>query len=112
MSLEPRKNNIILTPEGVDYKGMTFEYPIRIGKLENYRGFKDLTLELTRDGRQYFILIYEKHKGLISKAKISKLNAYYALKGLLSKAGFSNEPMSQKEFEKLFKSLAVVYVGD
>lgn len=111
MSLEPKKNKVELGPEGVRFKGLTFEYPVRLCKLENFRGYKNVILELSREGRQYYLLIYDKRKGLVGKSKMTKLNAYHALRGLLSKAGFSDKPISQKDFSEIFRSMAFIYVA-
>lgn len=111
MSLEPKRNKIELNSDGVLYRGTVYEYPIRLCKLENFRGYKDVVLELSREGRQYFLLIYDKRKGLVGKSRMTKLNAYHALKGLLSKAGFSDKPLSQKEFADIFRAIAFVYVA-
>lgn len=111
MSLEPKSNKVELSSDGVHFKGMTFEYPVRLCKLENFRGYKDVVLELSREGRQYYLLIYDRRKGLVGKSKMTKLNAYHALRGLLSKAGFSDKPLSQKEFADIFKAMAFIYVA-
>ena len=112
MSLPPRKTKIIVDKSGVKYRGMTYEYPIRIGKLRNFRGYRDVALELNVEGKQYYLLIYDKHRGLVGKAKMNKLDAVHALYGTLHRVGFSDTPITQKEFHKLFGAIKYVFIGE
>lgn len=83
------------------------EYPIKIGKLKQFRGvFKDVTIELTKEGNFYYILLYDTYKGLICKARINKLDAYYLFMQVMCKAGYSrNAVFSEEKFFELTRKL-------
>lgn len=109
----PRKNKLIVDAKGVQFKSTIYEYPFRLGKLKEFRGFKDVTLQLTKDGKSYYVLIYDPYKGLIAKARVKRLDAAHAVRGLIHRVGFSDErPITKDEFHKYFSDLRYVYIGE
>lgn len=113
MTIQPRKNKLIVDEKGVQFRDSLHEYPFRLGKLKEFRGFKDVTLQLTRDGKNYYLLIYDPYKGMIAKAKMKRLDAAHAVRGLIHRVGFSDEhPISKDDFSKYFADLRYVYIGE
>lgn len=112
MTIAPRKNKLIVDDKGVQFRDIVYDYPMSLGKLKEFRGFKDVTLQLTKDGKGYYLLIYDPYKGLIAKAKMSRLDAAHAVRGLIHRVGFSEEPISKDDFHKYFAQLRYTYIGE
>ena len=113
LTIDAKRNKLVVDDKGVQYRDSLYEYPFRLGKLKEFRGFKDVTLQLTKDGRNYYLLIYDPYKGLIAKAKIKRLDAAHVVRGLIHRVGFSDEyPISKEEFHKFFSDLKYVYIGE
>ena len=113
MTIQPKKNLLVVDEKGVQFRESLYEYPFRLGKLKEFRGFKDVTLQLTKDGKSYYILIYDPYKGMIAKAKIKRLDAAHAVRGVIHRVGFSDEySISKDEFAKYFTDLRYVYIGE
>jgi hypothetical protein len=104
---------LIVDDKGVQFKDVIYEYPFRLGKLKEFRGFKDVTLQITKDGKSYYLLIYDPYKGLIAKAKMKRLDAAHVVRGLIHRVGFSDESaMTKDEFHKYFSDLRYEYIGE
>lgn len=113
MTIQPRKNKLIVDDKGVQFRDSLYEYPFRLGKLKEFRGFKDVTLQLAREGKNYYLLIYDPYKGMIAKAKMKRLDAAHAVRGLIHRVGFSDEhPISNDDFAKYFADLRYIYIGE
>ncbi len=98
--------------KGITYKEKCFEFPVKIGKLKNYKGaFQNVIVELYRKGNGYYLNFYDKGKGLVGVAKISKLDAYNLIRSRLSKLGYDDDmKMSSEKFSKLVSSLDIQFI--
>lgn len=113
MTIEPKKNRLVLDERGIHYRESTYDFPFRLGKLRDFRGFKDVTLQLTREGKVYYLLIYDSYKGLVAKARVNRLDAVSIVRGMIHRVGFSDEyPISKDDFDKYFANMKYTYIGD
>ena len=112
MSIPVKRTKLIMDKRGITYKEKTFEFPVKIGRLRNYKGaFRNVTVELYRRGNTYYLNFYDRHKGLVGVAKISKLDAYNLVRSRLSRLGYDdNKKMSSNEFSKLVSSLDIIFI--
>lgn len=112
MSIPVKRTKLIMDKRGVTHKEKTYEFPIKIGRLKNYKGaFRNVTVELYRKGNTYYLNFYDKHKGLVGVAKISKLDAYNLVRSRLSRLGYDdNKQMSAEKFAKLVSSMDIIFI--
>jgi len=112
MTIPPKKNKLIVDNKGVTYHDVVYDYPIKIGKLKEFKGFKDVSLQVNKEGKGFYLLFYDPYKGLIAKGQLSKLDAVHAIRSLLYRVGYTDETISENKFRELFKNLEYVYVGE
>lgn len=108
----PKKASPYLGKKGLRYKGDTYDYPLKVGKLKSFRGvFKNVILELYRRGNTYYLHFHDSKKGLIGVGKIHKLDAYYLVRNALSKKGYDGDvQLSSDQFRDMVSGLDMTFI--
>jgi len=112
MTVSPKKNKLIVDNKGITYKSVIYDYPIKVGKLKEFKGFHDVSLQINKEGKSFYLLFYDPYKGLIAKGRLKKIDAVHAIRSLLYRVGFSDAPISESKFRELFRNMEFVYVGE
>lgn len=107
MSIPPKKTKLVMDKKGIHYKNTSLHYPVKLGKLKQYRSvFKNVTVELLRKGNSYYLNFFDPHKGLIGVGRISKLDAYNLIRSRLSKLGYDDTiQIGENEFNRLVRQM-------
>lgn len=111
MSMD-KKLDPSLGKKGMTYKGSTYDYPLKVGKLKTFRTvFHDVAIELYRKGNTFYLDFYDNKKGLIGRGKITKLDAFHLIKNGLAKKGFNGDiKLSPDDFRKMVYGLDMIFV--
>jgi hypothetical protein len=112
MSIPPKRNLPYLDKKGVRYLDKLVEYPVSIGKLREYKNtFKDVTVELTRKGANYYLHFYDRFKGLVAIGRISKLDAASLLHSQLAKNEYTgSQIISPEDFVGAVKNIEIIFI--
>ena len=112
ISIRPKKSRFIMDKKGITFKEKTYVFPVKVGRLKRYKNaFKDVVIELYRKRNGYYLNFYDRRKGLVGVAKISKLDAYNLVRSRLSKLGYDDDMgMSSERFSKLISSMDIIFI--
>jgi hypothetical protein len=113
MTIPPKKNKLIVDNKGVTYRDVNYDYPIKIGKLKEFKGFQDVSLQITREGKFFYVLFIDPYKGMIAKGRLKRLDAVHVIRSLLHRVGYSDsDDIPYSRFQELFRNMEYIYVGE